>query len=606
MAVPAAFAASTTGTRAASATETLTAPPSVGGNVGFSYEVAFQGLEKQEALQQLLEEVSKTVKNQKKPPVSHFLLQRRARQDLKTFKQALHSRGYFDATVQVTVEGARPPYAVRFAVDPKQRYTLAPPRLKIVSGGPVSGSPLADPDWGKVGLRAGDPAESARIAAADALLLKALQAQGFGHARVVKRRARLDRPHRQLRVVYEVDPGERVRLGGIRIQDSGSADADFLRGRVPWKPDVPFHPDRVEEARQSLIDTGLYNSVRLKLPEQPEEDGLWPLETTLSERKHRTWRLGGGLSTDRGITLKGGWEHRNFRGAAERLRIKGDLGTKESLMTASFEKPDFYRPRQNLLLSVKGEQADEEAYESDAAELSARLTRTFGKAGEISLALSYRLSRVRESKPERAFSYGSASLPVTLKLERRDSALDATRGWRLQSDLAPVLSVSGAGASYLRWRNSGSVYFKLSDAPRLVLAGRGEVGGAFGATRDAIPADDRFYAGGGDSLRGYAYQLAGPLELDGTPRGGRSLLTVGAELRLRVTDKVGVVAFTDAGRTYDSAYPDTASGLLQGVGLGVRYVTPIGPMRLDVAVPLRRRDSIDDAFQVYMSIGQAF
>jgi len=120
-----------------------------------------------------------------------------------------------------------------------------------------------------------------------------------------------------------------------------------------------------------------------------------------------------------------------------------------------------------------------------------------------------------------------------------------------------------------------------------------------------VPADERFYAGGGGSIRGYSYQSVGPLS-GGDPVGGRSLLELSTELRLRLGERFGFVGFLDGGSAFGAAFPDFDEELLWGTGLGFRYFTAVGPLRLDFAVPLDRRHGIDDAFQVYISLGQAF
>jgi translocation and assembly module TamA len=143
------------------------------------------------------------------------------------------------------------------------------------------------------------------------------------------------------------------------------------------------------------------------------------------------------------------------------------------------------------------------------------------------------------------------------------------------------------------------------DRPGVVLAGRGSVGTLVGASRGDVPADVRFYAGGGQSVRGFGFQLAGELDEDHNPLGGRSLLELSGEVRLRLTETIGVVGFVDAGTVYGSSVPDLSETLRVGAGPGLSYFSPIGPVRLDIGLPLNRRDS-DDLFQLYVSLGQAF
>jgi len=151
-----------------------------------------------------------------------------------------------------------------------------------------------------------------------------------------------------------------------------------------------------------------------------------------------------------------------------------------------------------------------------------------------------------------------------------------------------------------------SAYYAIDPDARFVLAGRGRFGTLLGADTQQVPAGKRFYAGGGGSIRGYEFQSVGPLDNENDPLGGRSLLEVSAELRIRVTETIGVVPFIDGGTAFDSALPDFGETLRWAGGLGLRYFTAIGPVRLDVAVPINKRENVDDDFQFYVSLGQAF
>lgn len=153
---------------------------------------------------------------------------------------------------------------------------------------------------------------------------------------------------------------------------------------------------------------------------------------------------------------------------------------------------------------------------------------------------------------------------------------------------------------------SASAYYSLDKERRYVLAGRSKVGSLFGESRDTVPADKRYYAGGGNSIRGYPFQKVGPLDDGRDPIGGRSLLELSAELRARIWGNFGVVPFIDGGTVYDSVVPDLADTIRWGAGLGLRYYTAIGPVRVDVATPLNPRNDVDDPVQFYISLGQSF
>ncbi|MBN2125566.1 MAG: BamA/TamA family outer membrane protein, partial [Deltaproteobacteria bacterium] len=217
--------------------------------------------------------------------------------------------------------------------------------------------------------------------------------------------------------------------------------------------------------------------------------------------------------------------------------------------------------------------------------------------------LGLKTSRVTQTAEEERYSL--AFLPMNLEWDTSNDLLDPSRGGRLGMEAIPFLDVSGEGLDFIKNRARYARYFQVSESPWVVLAGRATAGAISGAGRDEIPADERFYAGGGGSIRGYAYQSVGPYR-DGNPVGGSSLLELSLELRTKVSDRLGMVAFLDGGGVFKELNPDPEEELLWGSGLGFRYFTPIGPLRFDVGVPLDRREGIDDAFQIYVTLGQAF
>lgn len=515
----------------------------------------------------------------------------------------MKSKGFFDVEVTAGIEGAEQSLEARFAVTPHERYRLDPPELQL----DPPDSRFHPPAWESLDLHAGLPAESARILLAGDALIQAARDQGFPQARMVRRRVTRDPQTHRIQTRFHLDTGPRVHLGDVVIDEPGEVDIFFLKRRVPWNRGVPYHPKRIEETRLAFTGTGLFGVVRVRLAEQPDDRGLWPVLVELKERKPRTWRAGAGFSTDRGMEVNGGWEHRNLLGAGERLKSDLKLGVRTVTINNTLDIPDYVQRGQNLKFSGKLDRSVEEAFESVALELGAGLVRqVFAPGGEGSLSLHYRLSEVLDLSKEDKTSYSLLGMPLALTLDRSNDPLDATRGWRLFGEIAPNLAVTGKSVHFLRSSNKISRYASWSETPDLVLAGRAELDVTLGAEQNDIPADNRLYAGGGSSVRGYGQQMAGPLDDSGRPVGGRSLLAVGAEARYRFTETIGGVAFVDAGRAYTTVLPDWNETMLVGAGLGFRYLSAIGPLRLDVGVPLERRGAMDAPWQLYMSIGQAF
>ena len=201
--------------------------------------------------------------------------------------------------------------------------------------------------------------------------------------------------------------------------------------------------------------------------------------------------------------------------------------------------------------------------------------------------------------------FGLVSLPARLDWDTSDDRLDPSRGGRLKVQNEPFVDTLGEDLRFNRSRVDYAHYLQVHEQPQVVLAGRGAVGTLFGASRENVPASERFYAGGGGSVRGFGYQLAGDLDSKDKPLGGRSLIEMSGEVRVRVTETIGAVAFVDAGTTYASTVPDFDEPLRVGVGPGLRYFSPVGPIRADLGFPLDPRDK-DDTFQFYISLGQAF
>ena len=197
------------------------------------------------------------------------------------------------------------------------------------------------------------------------------------------------------------------------------------------------------------------------------------------------------------------------------------------------------------------------------------------------------------------------SIPLNLDWDRSNDILDPVRGGRLNVNLAPYYDVLDSDPHFLKGYLKYSHYYQIFSRPSFILAVRGGLGTISGANRADIPADLRFYTGGGGSIRGFAYQTVGPLEND-KPLGGKSLLNISSEIRARLTESYGLVFFLDGGNVSQTALPDFEGKIRWGTGMGFRYYTPIGPLRIDIGFPLNRRKAIDDSFQIYLSLGQAF
>ncbi len=303
---------------------------------------------------------------------------------------------------------------------------------------------------------------------------------------------------------------------------------------------------------------------------------------------------------------------RNLFGQAEYLRLSLALGQQKNGVAANFRRPDFLDVDQDLLALAEIADDTPTAYHSRRARVSAGLERRFDRTLTGGIALGVEKANVVQlatlnsmTANQRTQHYALIGLPLYLKLDRSDDLLNPTSGYRAQVNLVPYQSFSGPDLTFAFGRISASTYQRLEDSDRYIIAASAALSSIGGASLAALPADKRIYAGGGGSIRAYGYQMAGPLDFDKKPIGGKSSLELSLEARIKITQSIGIVPFIDAGSSYRSSVPQLGRRLLFGPGLGFRYYTSFGPIRVDVATPLARRRG-DSLVQLYISLGQAF
>lgn len=564
-----------------------------------AYEVAIQGVEDDE-LRTLLEEVSEARRLIDRPPPNLVRLRRRAEGDRQNLERALRSRGYYDGEVTVALDTTADPVRVLFNVTPGPVYRFRDVTIDVTPSVPG----LTLPGLEDLGIAPGEPARSEAILDAEAALLAAAKAQGHALAELGRRRAVVDHDAEAMDLTLALQPGPLVTFGPIRIQGLDQVREDAVRRRLPWQEGEPITTDRLAEGRSALLGSELFSTARIELGETPDDAGRLPVTVILNERKHRSIGLGVRFRTDEGLGGNLSWEHRNFFGAGERVKVELDGSFIGGHIEGSFRKPDVWRRDQALIARSRLAYETTEAFNGIALTSRLGLERVLRPGMTLAGGVGFRASRVEDVNGDED-SFGLISLPVEYAWDRSDDLLNPTRGGRLAVDNEPFVDVLGNDIAFNKTRLSYTHYLRVMDSPGVILAGRGAAGTLFGASRGDVPADLRFYAGGGGSVRGFGFQLAGELDEDHKPIGGRSVLELSGEVRVRVTETIGVVAFVDAGSAFSSTLPDLSEPLRIGAGPGLRYFSPIGPIRLDVGFPINRRDS-DDAFQLYISLGQAF
>ena len=572
-----------------------------GADIGFRYETKFTGID-DKALRKLLESASQLVSLEGQPPPTLAALERRVRGDLDRMQKVLRSEGYYDARVEYRLASEEKPVQVTVEVVTGARYRLK--QFVITYSGPGSGDPELPRDADRLGATPGQPARAEVVAEARQKLLETLADTGHPLAKVVDQSVVVDHADDSMSVALEVVPGEQARFGRLEIAGATSVEADYIERFIPWREGEIFDRSKLNDARRQLLGTGLFAVVAFERPNALDADGRLPVTVRVEERKHRSIGLAGRWSTDQGFAVEASWEHRNLFGRQELLSVSGELGEIKQEFAAAFKKPHFLRPSQDFLANGALAHENTDAFEGPLTRYFVGLQRKITEDWKIIAGVPVEFSNLSDLQGTRKFSL--LGLDIRGERDTSNDRLDPNAGSRLRLSLKPYYGTGDNRVSFLTSRLGLTGYYAVDDEELYTLAARARFGSIVGESTAALPANQRFYAGGGSSIRGYRFQSVGPLGPANTPLGGRSLFDVSAELRARVTDTIGGVIFIDGGNVYDGELPDLSTDLQWAIGFGGRYFTTFGPVRLDFGFPINPRDGVDDFMQFYISIGQAF
>lgn len=614
------------------------APPAPSADaLPYSLDIVIGG--ENDDLEQTIKDASTLQSLQSDPPPDSAALISRAQADLPRLIDALWGAGFYNARVTINVAGVpmvlqapRTEAAIRAAAGYRSR-ALVPIQI-VADPGPqfalrdvnvfdartrLAYTPSELPPR-VVQIKPGDPARSADILAAEARIVDYFRAQSRPFAKIQRQDPVVYHQAQVMDVGLGVDPGPKAGIGAITIQGAEGVDPAVVRSFIYTEPGDPYSPATLASMRKSISQIEALGSVRIREAEVLDAYGNLPLFVELTERPLRVIGASAQYSTTDGPALRAYWAHRNLFGGAERLRLEGsvfylteDGGQPDrdegwnwdnlgGRFRASFLKPALWGTRNDLLVDGLAERDRTVGYTSRFVNVSAGIRHRFSQTFSIQGGVEYERGQSTDILGQ--IDYTLVGLPVSLNYDSTDDLLNPTKGFRVLASVAPYPEILGSSVPITIAKGTASTYFSLDEEARYVLAGRIGLGSIVGADLDEIPANRRFYAGGGGSVRGYRYQSLSPTFL-GQPIGGRSLLEASIEARIKITNTIGIVPFVDAGTAFESSFPDFDDSVRFSAGLGLRYYTAIGPIRLDVAAPLNPGPG-DPSYAIYVGIGQAF
>ncbi len=514
---------------------------------------------------------------------------RQARNAASRARRLLRSQGFYAATVTPALGIERQPL-VRIETGP--RFLIS--SVTAQTGGDEAAREVASQ---AIELPLQDPLMAQAVIDAEARGLHALQEEGWPDAAVGERDVIVDHAAHTGQITFLYTPGPFSTYGAIS-QETGQWRPEFIARISPLEPGAPASREELLTYQRRLDALDSVRSARVSLGETGE-DGHRPVEIELTPSPRHSIETGLSYSTSEGGGGTARWIRRNLLGSDETLTLSGNLATLNQSVGAEVTRPHWRRYDQTLFVHTELKSEDTDAYTQDQAEIGAEITREDGRR-LYGAGVRLDWSDVTDAAGQREVI--TAALDLVAGYDSRNDPLDPTAGVRGLVQVTPATTLGDCGCQYVRLEARGSAYYGLSE--NLVAATRVRLGSVLGTTATAMPADQRFFAGGGGSARGFDYQSLSPLAPDGSPFGGTSVVETSIELRWRVRERWGVVGFVDSAMAADTSQPDF-SDIRSAAGIGLRYYFDFAPVRVDIATPLDRRDG-EDPFQIYFSLGQAF
>lgn len=571
-------------------------------------------------LENVVRNASALVADQDEPASGAAGLLAKARGDYRRIIAALYNEGHYGGAVSISVGGVEAtklppdvnlpdPVEVIIAVDPGPLFHFS--GMAIANQAPATDNPDDQVELPlSIGFGAGEPARSSVILRAEQLALEAWRQQGYAKAAIESRNVVADHATRLVDVTITVAPGRRAAFGDITVTGTDRMDPDFVRRQTGLTVGEEYDPDELALAQRRLDRLEVFRAARLEAADSIGADGLLPYDLIVQELPGRRFGVGANYSTVDGLGLEAFHLWRNLFGQAERLRLDArvasiafpiDTAQFDYFFGGTFTKPGFFTPDTDLIAAVSAERTIYPTYTEISA--SGRLGLTHMLSEQITLegGSQFKIARFEDVFGTREFQtvglYGGAVLDF------RNNPADATGGWYGAVNLEPFYELNYGNAA-ARLTVEGRTYFGFGEDDAFVLAGRLRGGLVLGPDLAEIPPDKLFFAGGGGSVRGYGFKSIGVDNGAGVITGGRYLLEGSLEARARVTNDIGVVGFIDGGYVAADRFP-SLDELRLGAGVGIRYHTGLGPLRLDLAMPLNKRAN-DPDYALYVGIGQAF
>lgn len=565
------------------------------------YEVRIEGLAHTSFESELKGHLN-IIKLQSSPLVSPLVLKKRLQKDMETIKRFFASKGYFEASA--SFDSRKDPLIITLKIETGPQYRFNEWIFYTHKNDSAPPLPLPIPKEGKV--EAGKIVNLQKVLDFKDTILKKLSENGYPFAKIPRLVGHVNRDTKTLTVKVTIDSGEYVVFGETHIGTFRNLDSTYIKNRLQWGEGESFNTQKIEETRSLLTQTRLFSDLEITYDEESVHKGAAPITIHAKEAKPRTISLGAKYSSSERLGAQASWQHRNIFGKGEIFKSNIDYGSLESKANFDLTMPDFFNYQRSLMFSGEIKRKRTKSYNVAQATVGVGFEQIIDKKNKFSEGIGLLVEKTKQK--DTTLSSSLITLPLGYGYDNTDDLTNPKKGERLNLSTTPAFGKLGRYNSLVTTKIYGSIYRPIDEREKKILAGWMRIGMLFGPSLESTPADMRLYAGGNSSVRGYGYQMLGPLDSDGTPTGGKTSLETGIEYRIHIKKDWGAVAFLEGGKVLPALQ---SSDFLSGAGIGVRYETRFGVLRGDIAIPLKRRKNatgktIDAPFQIYASIGQAF
>jgi translocation and assembly module TamA len=507
---------------------------------------------------------------------SQARLRRLLPQVRRQIDEAASALGYYHATSVASFSATENCWRLDIDVMPGERVLVDEVDLQVTATPAVQSrfdGLLQNPE-----LQSGLPLHHGRYEEFKSALSARAIEEGYFAARFARAEIALDLDSNRADIHLEFDPGLQYRFGRISILNDGSLNADVIGGMLPVREGAPYSSAALAEVRQNLNASQYFRQIRVSPQIGAATQQEVPVQIELEMRPRHAWTAGLGFTTDTGPRARLAYENRYVNARGHRLVIDSALADVRSQLDGNYLIPLADASRQSLNFAGGYSDENNESFESKRAkfETSVRNQNRAGWLQTVFVDIQRDDYTVAEEEDVSVLSTLGASLSRT----KADNLINPNKGWKLFTQIRGASDNVLSDATLVQWYGSAKHIIGFG---RARLLSRVEVGATWIDVRDDLPASLRYFAGGDQSIRGYDYRELGPVNENGEVVGGKQLIVGSVEYDFEVRDNWRVAVFADSGNAFNDR---DDMEWRHSAGIGLRWMSPIGPVRVDLAHPV--------------------